>query len=228
MESRREGGKGGFAGPLARQQAKRAPLSKEDITLSLFQLSPTSTPAHSPSPSLSLSLSLSSFVCWGEVARAERFLLLHTAAPHVQLGTRRARSLLGLDQIQTPSTGLRHPSFKVEEGAGKRCSECGLDPYGHPAKCKPPTPPHPHPRIPNPPTPALPTDLLSASVSIKQLRDSWEAQYSYYSPGARFLFLNCPAPDRTAVWGVLKRPECDDPLPSAKPSGRKSHQRGVK
>ena len=24
---------------------------------------------------------------------------------------------------QTPSTGLRHPSFK-EEGAGKRCSEC--------------------------------------------------------------------------------------------------------
>ena len=24
---------------------------------------------------------------------------------------------------QTPSTGLRHPSFK--EGAGKRCSECG-------------------------------------------------------------------------------------------------------
>ena len=123
MESRREGGKGGFAGPLARQQAKRAPLSKEDITLSLFQLSPTSTPAHSPSPPLSLSLSLSSFVCWGEAARAERFLLLHTAAPHVQLGTRRARSLLGLDQIQTPSTGLRHPSFKVEEGAGKRCSE---------------------------------------------------------------------------------------------------------
>ena len=27
---------------------------------------------------------------------------------------------------QTPSTGLRHPSFK-EEGAGKRCSECGRD-----------------------------------------------------------------------------------------------------
>ena len=26
---------------------------------------------------------------------------------------------------QTPSTGLRHPSFK-EEGAGKRCSECGF------------------------------------------------------------------------------------------------------
>ena len=25
---------------------------------------------------------------------------------------------------QTPSTGLRHPSF-LEEGAGKRCSECG-------------------------------------------------------------------------------------------------------
>ena len=25
---------------------------------------------------------------------------------------------------QTPSTGLRHPSFK-EEGVGKRCSECG-------------------------------------------------------------------------------------------------------
>ena len=24
---------------------------------------------------------------------------------------------------ETPSTGLRHPSFK-EEGAGKRCSEC--------------------------------------------------------------------------------------------------------
>ena len=26
-------------------------------------------------------------------------------------------------RAQTPSTGLRHPSFK-EEGAGKRCSEC--------------------------------------------------------------------------------------------------------
>ena len=25
---------------------------------------------------------------------------------------------------QTPSTSLRHPSFKEEEGAGKRCSEC--------------------------------------------------------------------------------------------------------
>ena len=29
----------------------------------------------------------------------------------------------GLGTNQTPSTGLRHPSFK--EGAGKRCSECG-------------------------------------------------------------------------------------------------------
>ena len=27
---------------------------------------------------------------------------------------------------ETPSTGLRHPS--LEEGAGKRCSECGLLP----------------------------------------------------------------------------------------------------
>ena len=27
--------------------------------------------------------------------------------------------------MQTPSTGLRHPP--VEEGAGKRCSECGVD-----------------------------------------------------------------------------------------------------
>ena len=26
-------------------------------------------------------------------------------------------------RVQTPSTGLRHPSMK--EGAGKRCSECG-------------------------------------------------------------------------------------------------------
>ena len=30
---------------------------------------------------------------------------------------------------QTPSTGLRHPS--LEEGAGKRCSECGV-----PADCR--------------------------------------------------------------------------------------------
>ena len=30
---------------------------------------------------------------------------------------------------QTPSTGLRHPSFK-EEGAGKRCSECGSEEGG--------------------------------------------------------------------------------------------------
>ena len=29
----------------------------------------------------------------------------------------------GVQLAQTPSTGLRHPSFK-EEGAGKRCSEC--------------------------------------------------------------------------------------------------------
>ena len=29
---------------------------------------------------------------------------------------------------QIASTGLRHPSFKVEEGAGKRCSECGSNP----------------------------------------------------------------------------------------------------
>ena len=28
-------------------------------------------------------------------------------------------------KTQTPSTGLRHPS--LEEGAGKRCSECGKD-----------------------------------------------------------------------------------------------------
>ena len=28
-------------------------------------------------------------------------------------------------QSQTPSTGLRHPS--LEEGAGKRCSECETD-----------------------------------------------------------------------------------------------------
>ena len=27
--------------------------------------------------------------------------------------------------MQTPSTGLRHPS--LEEGAGKRCSECETD-----------------------------------------------------------------------------------------------------
>ena len=27
---------------------------------------------------------------------------------------------------QTPNTGLRHPS--LEEGAGKRCSECGSEP----------------------------------------------------------------------------------------------------
>ena len=31
----------------------------------------------------------------------------------------------GLEVCQTPSAGIRHPSFKVEEGAGKRCSECG-------------------------------------------------------------------------------------------------------
>ena len=31
-----------------------------------------------------------------------------------------------LGSTQTPSTGLRHPSFlPLEEGAGKRCSECG-------------------------------------------------------------------------------------------------------
>ena len=30
-------------------------------------------------------------------------------------------------RTQTPSCGLRHPS--LEEGAGKRCSECGSDLY---------------------------------------------------------------------------------------------------
>ena len=32
----------------------------------------------------------------------------------------------GQGRAQTPSTGLRHPSFNpLQEGAGKRCSECG-------------------------------------------------------------------------------------------------------
>ena len=33
--------------------------------------------------------------------------------------------LLSQLSVQTPSTGLRHPSFN-EEGAGKRCSECAF------------------------------------------------------------------------------------------------------
>ena len=39
-----------------------------------------------------------------------------------------------LELTQTPSTGLRHPSLK--EGAGKRCSECGVDPQSQ-RRCTP-------------------------------------------------------------------------------------------
>ena len=48
--------------------------------------------------------------------------------------------------IQTPSTGLRHPS--LEEGAGKRCSECALDLHvaitHFPRRPNQPTPPITH------------------------------------------------------------------------------------
>ena len=43
---------------------------------------------------------------------------------------------VGQEVAHTPSTGLRHPS---EEGAGKRCSECGGGPVWLAAHCSPVT-----------------------------------------------------------------------------------------
>ena len=68
--------------------------------------------------------------------------------------------LTPLAQWQTPSTGLRHPS--LEEGAGKRCSECGSVVHTHSSEFPPPPPPPPRPA----PAPRSPdAAYLAGSIS---------------------------------------------------------------
>ena len=54
------------------------------------------------------------------------FLFLNRCYRNLNFLQRSPEGRPGMSDVhpQTPSTGLRHPSF-TEEGAGKRCSECG-------------------------------------------------------------------------------------------------------
>ena len=75
-----------------------------------------------------------------------------------------------LSTPQTPSSGLQHPS--LEEGAGKRRSECE-----HPSSPPPPTPP--------PPTHTQPP-MHTPSAAFRHLPPN-SARFSYATEGALFI-----------------------------------------